>query len=76
MANGGLHQCFCDDGKTVACICVRGQDHDEILFDVAVGDELEVEDLPDEVDPNETSGAGKGPERLAEDKGITTTTED
>jgi hypothetical protein len=34
-----MHYCTTSDGARIDCICVRGQDHDESLFDVPVGEE-------------------------------------
>lgn len=33
------HICTCSDGARIACLCVRGSDHFEDLFDVPVGEE-------------------------------------
>jgi hypothetical protein len=41
-----MHFCRCSDGTSVLCLCVRGQDHDEAMFDVPVGQEPTVEEEP------------------------------
>lgn len=56
-----LHQCRCDDGKVVPCLCVRNDDHDESQFDVP--------EESREAPPVQTQDE----ERPAEDEGITTT---
>jgi hypothetical protein len=36
-----MHKCFTSDGMTISCMCVRGVDHDEALFDVPVTENTE-----------------------------------
>lgn len=33
------HRCFTSDGMAIVCLCARGVDHDERLFDVPLGEE-------------------------------------
>ena len=73
----GLHQCFCHDGVTVPCMCIREGDHDEALFDVPNGEEVvyTLEDSEDQlVDYDEVDATPLDEEEDApEGKGLTTT---
>lgn len=39
-----MHKCFTSDGMAIACMCVRGEDHDEAHFDLPAGEEPEYEE--------------------------------
>lgn len=38
------HICTTSDGMRVGCMCMRGQDHPEELFDIPVGEEPKPEE--------------------------------
>jgi hypothetical protein len=70
----GLHQCHCDDGVTVPCICVRGEDHNEAMFDIPVGWEVVTDEEAQDMGYLDENGIwDEIPEPEPEGKGFTTT---